>query len=601
MTQRGLGRLHSLALILLVLVGLGVAIADQHATQIAYWRERFPELKPADDARAATAHAIFERLVQVAGKRPGVVPRLFITARDPWEMTLPIAIRDGWIILSAGVLNICYQEPTRGKDRLAFVLAHELAHQLKDDLWHMRFFDAYQAAQTQTAVAPAFLDELRRSTQAIEHVLAREVQADEQGIIYMAMAGFHPNAIVLADQGVNFFVDWVRALDPRRLTGVAVDSVRPTPQERADALRAALRRIADQTAAFQAGLWFYYAGDYPQAMQAFDHFRTVYAGREVYHNLATSYHQLALQAYRAWPSEAQTFPFHLSLTIEPLTRASQIYLERTRRANRITSLHQPLEAAIRWYREALAQEAAYTPAALNLGAALILRGAQTPQSGFQPDFSEAVAILSRALERAPQSPELLNNLGVALFYEERLERAQAALSHARTLAPTYAAPVFNLGAMAHIAHHQDEAQRYQQVYAQLVASPGAAMPIRREEVETVDQVIPGAPEENVAARWGKPTRRTVRVEGKTWSVAAYPAGVMTLAQQGEILMLLVQEGYQGATARGIMLGSSGRDVRARYGPPTRHHELAPGHNWAYDDQRIAFQLRDGKVVSWLRF
>jgi Zn-dependent protease with chaperone function len=156
MTQRGLGRLHSLALILLVLVGIDVAIADQHATQIAYWRERFPELKPADDARAATAHAIFERLVQVAGKRPGVVPRLFITARDPWEMTLPIAIRDGWIILSAGVLNICYQEPTRGKDRLAFVLAHELAHQLKDDLWHMRFFDAYQAAQTQTAVAPAY-------------------------------------------------------------------------------------------------------------------------------------------------------------------------------------------------------------------------------------------------------------------------------------------------------------------------------------------------------------------------------------------------------------------------------------------------------------
>jgi hypothetical protein len=76
---------------------------------------------------------------------------------------------------------------------------------------------------------------------------------------------------------------------------------------------------------------------------------------------------------------------------------------------------------------------------------------------------------------------------------------------------------------------------------------------------------------------------------------------MTLAQQGEILMLLAQEGYQGATARGITLGSSGRDVRARYGPPTRQHELAAGHNWAYDDQRIAFQLRDGQVVSWLRF
>jgi hypothetical protein len=27
--------------------------------------------------------------------------------------------------------------------------------------------------------------------------------------------------------------------------------------------------------------------------------------------------------------------------------------------------------------------------------------------------------------------------------------------------------------------------------------------------------------------------------------------------------------------------------------------MAPGQSWAYDAQRIAFQLRDGKVVSWL--
>jgi hypothetical protein len=126
--------------------------------------------------------------------------------------------------------------------------------------------------------------------------LAREVQADQQGIIYATMAGFTPQAIVSADRGINFFADWVRALDPRRLLGVAAEHVRPTPQERAEALRTTLRQIADQTAAFQAGLWFYYAGDYPQAIQAFDTFRAVFAGREVHQNLAASHHQLALQA-----------------------------------------------------------------------------------------------------------------------------------------------------------------------------------------------------------------------------------------------------------------------------------------------------------------
>jgi tetratricopeptide (TPR) repeat protein len=207
---------------------------------------------------------------------------------------------------------------------------------------------------------------------------------------------------------VNFFVDWVRALDPRRVIGIAAPA-RPTPQERAEALRTTLRQIADHTAAFQAGLWFYYAGDYSQAIQAFDAFREVFAGREVHHNLAASHHQLALQAYRAWQPAAETFPFHLSLLIEPLTRASQVYLERTRglAPDLAAQFRQHLETAIHWYREALTQEATYPPTALNLGAALILRGVHTPKAAPHPDFTEAITLLSRALRRPTPSPRLM--------------------------------------------------------------------------------------------------------------------------------------------------------------------------------------------------
>jgi tetratricopeptide (TPR) repeat protein len=430
MQQRSLSRLSWSTVALILLLGGVAAVRAQSIEHIEYWRSKYQELTPTHDPRAATARAIFAQLVQVAGKRPGVVPRLFITATDPWDVILPVAIRDGWIILSKGVLDICDREPTWGKDRLAFVLAHELAHHLKDDLWHMRFFDALAAAPTPTV--PAFVDELRRSTEAAEYVLAREMQADQQGIIYATMAGFTPQAIVAADQGTNFFVDWVRALDPRRIIGMAADHIRPTPQERAEALRTTLRQIADQTVAFQAGLWFYYAGDYPRAIQAFDAFRGVFAGREVYHNLAASHHQLALQAYRVWQPAAHTFPFTLSFAIEPLTRASQMYLERTRGQAAVPAeqFRQHLETSIHWYREALTQDAAYLPTALNLGAALILRGAHTPKAAPHPDFAEATMLLSRALEHAPQAPELLNALGVALFYDERFDRAWAALTQA---------------------------------------------------------------------------------------------------------------------------------------------------------------------------
>ncbi|HEY7491163.1 MAG TPA: hypothetical protein VIH59_08665, partial [Candidatus Tectomicrobia bacterium] len=163
--------LRGLALMFLVLGGSAAAVAAQSRDQSDYWRTKYQELKPTDDPRAATAHTIFQRLVQVAGQRPGVLPRLFITMSEPWDMALPIALRDGWIILSQGALEICYQNPARGEDRLAFVLAHEIAHQLNDDFWHLRFFEALKGFILWDS-----------STQ--EQVLAREWKADEGGILY---------------------------------------------------------------------------------------------------------------------------------------------------------------------------------------------------------------------------------------------------------------------------------------------------------------------------------------------------------------------------------------------------------------------------------
>jgi hypothetical protein len=402
---------------------------------------------------------------------------------------------------------------------------------------------------------------------------------------------------------VNFFADWSRALDPRRIIGITAERVRPTPQERAEALQTTLRQIADQTVAFQVGLWFYSAGDYQQAIQAFNAFRAVFAGREVHQNLAASHHQMALQTYRTWQPAAQTFPFHLPVALDPLTRASQITLERTRgqAADPAGQFREHLEAAIRWYREALAQDSTYTLAARNLGAALILRGVYTPKAGPHPDFAEAVMLLSRALESTPQAPDLLNTLGVALFYDERLERAQTAFTQAAMHDPAYAAPVFNLGVLARAAHREADAQRYQQAYARLIAGSVPTPLTPRQPVEMVAGVFPGVPTQDVPVSWGVPIRNTVQVAGKPFTVATYPTGVMTLAQHGEVLMLMVREGYQGTSAQGITLGSRTHDVLTRYGPPTRSHELPRGHIWAYEAQRLAFQFRDGQVVSWLRF
>jgi tetratricopeptide (TPR) repeat protein len=574
---------------------------------LEYWRTKYHELTPAADPRAARAHVIFERLVQVAGKRPGVMPQLVITVSEPWSIALPISLPDGGIILSKEVLALCYQDPAWGDDRLAFVLAHELAHQFQDDFWHMRFFQALDAVTSPNRLppgeSPTMLEEVRRSARDIEAVYARELRADERGIMYATMAGFNPHAIVAEARGINFFATWVQALDPRYLISVSPALLGPTPKERAEALTAHLRRVSETAAVFQAGLWFYSAGDYPQAVRAFAQFRAVFPSREVVHNLATSHHQMALQAAQVGPSPPPLLPFHLSLAIDPLTRASQIALEepaqRDAAATRTPAMQfrQHLDAAIALYREALAADETYLPAALNLSGALLLRALQTGTPRLNADISDARTLLLRMYERTPDTPAILNSLGVALFYDGQVDPAREQLTQASKLAPTYAAPVFNLWYIAHTERRNAEAQRYWNAYAQLHLAAAPPAPISVPEY--VMEVTIGRLDAQVPAGWGLPTRRVFRVGDKPFVAATYPVGITTLSQDGEIIMMLIQDRYPGTSRQGIAIGNSAHEVVARYGTPTRLSDLTQGQTWAYDPQRIAFQVRAGQVVSWL--
>jgi hypothetical protein len=334
----------------------------------------------------------------------------------------------------------------------------------------------------------------------------------------------------------------------------------------------------------------------------------------VSHNLATSHHQLALQAYQAWQQGALPLPFHLSLAIDPLTRASRIYLAGPARGGTAkpgtpaAHFHQPLEEAIALYREALAHDEAYTPAALNLGDALIVRGLQTGTDGLNDDLYEAVTMLTRALKRAPTTPDtpaIHNSLGVALFYLKQWDNAAEHLGRARTLAPTYAAPVFNLTHLARLAHRDAEAQRYWSDYQRIAPPPPGppppGAPTPSQHPESVMGLTIGRLYTNVPPQWGAPLKSTLRVGTETYTVATYPAGMLLLMQDGEIRMIFVRDDYQGTSTQGLTIGSAAHEVLKRYGSPTRQAELTQGHSWGYEAQRMAFQLRDGKVVSWLLF
>ncbi len=599
------GNISTRLLIMLLVWGGGAVVeARQNKNDIAYWRRHYQVLRPADDARVSRAEMIFQRLIQVTGRRPDVEPKLLIIERDPWDLTLPIALPKGWIVLSRGVLDICYREPDLGDDRLAFVLAHELSHQLSGDLWHLRFFQAVDASSRGASVDPQLLEDVRRGVSMTEHVMARELQADEHGMMYAVMAGFDAQAIVTADERVNFFADWVRALNTGRVTGLPLHQLRPTPEERAATLRARLRQVVDQTAVFQVGLWWYYAGDYPRAILAFDLFREFYAGREVIHNLAASHHRLALQFYQAWKPGRPAIPFQVAMAVELVTRASRIYLDNRTQPSRgdqpgakaAAAFQQHLKRAIDGYDKARQFDASYTPTALGLSSALILQSLHGRETDRQSDLAEAIATLHRALKRQPEEAPLHANLGVAYFYDGQLERAKAALNQALRLAPHDAAATYNLAYLARIEQGGDEARvpRPEKHLTDPLASQlPAGLPTVEERVQ--EWAIGDVLSEPMQAR----QRSRFRLNDRAYTFATYSTATATLTQDGEVLMAMALPGYVGRSAQGIAIGSRSPDLIAAYGTPYHRLSTTQGQSWSYAQQRIAFQLQNDRVVSWL--
>jgi tetratricopeptide (TPR) repeat protein len=574
--------------------------------RIDYWRKNYEELSPRDDPRAHRAHKIFNRVLNAAGQRPGVVPRLFITKTDPWNIALPIALPDGWVVLSQGALDIAYRDPQRGDDRLAFVLAHEIAHQLKDDFWHMKFFQAIDASKAGDPQQDQILEEVRSIAGLTEKILAKELEADEHGIVYAAMAGFHTEAIVNEDDRVNFFETWLQAIDPARVPGSHTDSSHPNPLQRAVAVKARLRQILAQVDLFDLGLRLYQAGDYPQAIRAFEEFLRFFPSREVYHNLAASHHQLALKYARLWENADPALGYKLSLTLDPMTRAKFIALRGTRSPGERFS--EALSKAIEFYQTAIALDPSYLPSYNNLGCALLLR----------EDAYKAIATLQDALKIDPSAVDVLNNLGIAFVFADLGHTARAFFYKAHELDKAYDAPLFNLGKLAHAEQNDIERQKYWQAYLQLDSTSAWAKAIQEmwtlkaaEATSTSAVSIDpehmmglriGAFRDDIPSQWGKPVQvRHLPLSAESYELAVYKNGVLTLVQDREIRLIVTQEGFQGRSARGIALGSFENEVRTRYGAPSRLLHMTQGSSWIYDALGIAFQFRDGKVISWQLF
>lgn len=308
---------------------------------------------------------------------------------------------------------------------------------------------------------------------------------------------------------------------------------------------------------------------------------------------------MALQAYQLWKPKTPALPFQLTLAIEPVTRANPVMRSDAQKTpERLFRSH--LDEAIALYRQAMTHDAAETLTAVNIAQALIVRGIQSPSQGLSSDVVEAQAILLRAQQSGVHEqtiPQLLNTLGVASFYTERMPEAKRLFTHVRTLAPAEAAPVYNLSYLAQVSGQLTEAQMYQHVYQQL-RQRGVNSKIRELPIEHVMGIAVGHFNHEVPSTWGKPTTSTFTLGETRWMLSRYPSGVMTLSQDDEILLLNLHRDFSGTSVQRIGIGSQSQTVLKRYGSPSRRLAMPRGHTWSYDHHRIAFHLRNEQVVGW---
>lgn len=571
--------------------------------RIDFWQRNYTAVTPKNDLRVARAQDIFRRLVRVAGRRPGVEPRLHVILEDPAQSSLPIAIPDGWVVISRRVIDFCYRVPQRGKDRLAFVLAHEIAHHMENDFWHVKFFQALETYQ-QGSGNRKLLGEVREIAALTNKVLAKELRADELGITYLAMAGFDPRAVLGDDSALDFFREWISMLDPGRL-GARKARTHPEPSQRVITVRARLRQVADQTELFHLGLMFFRAGDYARAAWAFDEFRRYFPGREVHHNLGAAHHQHALRLWRPLATRRNEPLFKLSVAIDPLTRA----FRNTRGSNNSATqqFEEHIAAAIEQYEVAINQDPDYLLAYRNLGSAHIIRG----------DPYKAIAVLQDALKIAPGDAAVLNNLGVAFYHAKNPAEAHDYLVKARAADSSFDAPLFNLAILAHQRGDANEASRYWREYlesdptsdwasiardrygARTDSAPRAA--VTPSVTESLAGLEIGAYENEIPKSWGRPVSRVFHLESARARVAIYPNGLKTVSLGDEIRIITATPSYKGTTRRGVHIGQTRQDVERQYGAPSMVVTTTTGEDLMYLNHGVTFSLQENRVASWLLY
>ena len=412
---------------------------------INYWKAHSI---PADsDPLVQTSQSIFSVLLR-GWDSSRLEPGLYVveSASGAWAASLA----DGNILLSRAAIDTCMSfGEQRGENLLAFVLAHELAHQRSDDLWHQRFFrmiGEHNPESRQKMMRGLQLDDTRLSD-----IEQKEAQADHDGLILMASVGYDPYQILddrsTDDRSSNsqeqndvsarpdFFTSWVENIWQERCDtqlNTALKDACQQAQTRALRTRAQLTSVATQSLVYEMGVQAFVAKNYAKAREYFSAYGRDYPSRAVLSAIGLSHLAEALETHtrliELGALQQPAFYYPLMLDTRPDAQPLGHGVQTQKRSDvdaMIEQLqqqkHTALEQAVQLFEKAIRLEPGHRKTYLLLATAYllddnpymvrgVLQGSYLPRLGADPAADMMLALTSAVEGKTGDAEKTLDKL-----------------------------------------------------------------------------------------------------------------------------------------------------------------------------------------------
>jgi tetratricopeptide (TPR) repeat protein len=593
---------------------------------INYWKAH--SISAEQDPLVKKSESIFSVLLR-GWDNSRLEPGLYVveSSSGAWAASL----EDGNILLSRDAINTCMSfGEERGEHLLAFVLAHELAHQRADDLWHQRFFRMIGDHSPETR--EKMLHGLELDNALLSDLEQKEAQADHDGLILMASVGFDPHQILDDDKtkARDFFTSWVENIWQQSCAAEQDTSLKDACQQaqaRALRTRAQLETVATQALVYELGVQAFVAGNYPLARQYFTAYGRDYPSRAVLSALGLSYLAEAqnLHTQLLELGAVQQAAFYYPLMLDTRADAqpqndnktqSQKRSEHDALVNQLKKQkHVALEQAIALFEKAIRLEPMHNKSYVLLATAHLLdnnsfmvRGVL--QGSYAPRFGEDAAVdMMLALTTAIEG----NTAAAAKALDSLVaELDKGVRSNAMPENLLYYSVYFNSAALASFKGDTEKAQSLWKQLASTAKSSGNTLLFRMALGQLLNKNTRNASLSSAPSIRGKRIGDKINtselnpltdlwIEGEQFRVYRKTDGSRYITTENREIISAWQDMGDDSLAGVLAAGDSADRPFKTLGMPDRRINLQSGEYLAYDRYGLALHINNDRITGWFLY